>query len=31
MVGQTEVNVMRKANQKLDENLVHYVSCKDMI
>ena len=31
LVGQTEVNVMRKANHKLDENLVHYVSCKDMI
>ena len=30
-VGQTEVNVMRKANHKLDDNLVHYVSCKDMI
>ncbi|MBI1836133.1 MAG: hypothetical protein HYR91_02590 [Flavobacteriia bacterium] len=31
LVGKTEVNVMRKSNQKWNENLIHYVSCKDMI
>lgn len=31
LVGKTEVNVMRKANFKLDEKAVHFVSCKDMI